>query len=580
MKRATLLPGIFRKLGIVRLLPARAQAEMVVLVVTKIGLAILDLLLAALLFLLFSLLQKQGPGGPRRLATIIHFPHSFNALACATIVVLCMRMAGDFYVTGWTCRFSQKLYVNFMLSLLKGYLAMRWDRYTQRNRSDFIRHCMTTALDAAYGFQILQEFAASGVVTVLLLVAAFRVSVLAGIAMVGLGAALLAFHRGVLREQLAGASRGRDEALSQLQMRTAELFSLARECAIYGNDDFFVRSIRGHASRLQVSNQRLAQLPQVPKMMVDYGSMILFVAVIAAAYNMRSNVSHLISLLVFYFVLSRRLLPTISQLVMVAGQFDGLMPSIRLVQEQLSGCEDDARVVSEPSPYSSLPGLLVLDGVTLSYGTGGVILDKIDCVVKAGECIVLRGPSGTGKSSLLYIAGGLLTPSSGRVACAVEKSGIAYVPQDVVLFDGTVRDNIVFGMLDRGDEAVWNALRIAQIDAYIRTLPDGLHSRTGDNGVMLSGGQRQRLGIARAIYRNPLLLLLDEATAALDADNESRLLNSIGDAFPATALLMVTHRPYVPEYACRAFRLVSGKLVEEHTKMPETSRAVALGGRS
>lgn len=88
------------------------------LVITKIGLSILDLFLAALLYLLFSLLQKQGPVGSGQVAVIVHLLHSFNGLACATIVVLCLRMAGEFYVTGRTCRFSQKLYVSFMLSLL------------------------------------------------------------------------------------------------------------------------------------------------------------------------------------------------------------------------------------------------------------------------------------------------------------------------------------------------------------------------------------------------------------------------------------------------------------------------------
>jgi ABC-type multidrug transport system fused ATPase/permease subunit len=560
-----------RAVGAIRLLRRKTQVEMGALVAVKIALALLDLVLAGLLYALFSVLQVSSGhmGGAHLLASVPLFPHTFNRIACTAVIVLCIRVAGDFYAAGWTCRFSQTVYLQFMLSLLQRYLGMRWVVYVQRNRSELMRHCLTTSLDAAYGYQLLVELFASSIVTMLLLAAAFRVSVIAGCITVTLGSALLLLHRGTLRGHINRAAAGREGSLRQLQMRMSELFQLAREISVYGNSESFTSRISHFAAELAHSNKRMSQLPQIPRLLVDYGSMVVFVVVLMFAHSLHSDVSHLISLLVFYFVLSRRLLPTISQLVMVAGQVEGMLQNIEVIRDELHAASSQAMRSTLSALSLDSAAVVTLSGLSFSYPDGTPVLRNVHLSVHPGECIVLRGASGIGKSSLLHLICGLLEPSVGTVSSRIEKSQIAFVPQDVVLLDGTMRENVVFGSEDRGEPSILEALAAAQMRDFTASLPHGIESRTGDNGLLLSGGQKQRIGVARALYRRPALLLLDEATSALDIENESRLFKALKHSFPQTAIVMVTHRPHVPLFADRIFQLRDGQLAEESVMKAE-----------
>ena len=146
---------------------------------------------------------------------------------------------------------------------------------------------------------------------------------------------------------------------------------------------------------------------------------------------------------------------------------------------------------------------------------------------------------------------GLLTPTSGdvlvdgRLTTAADRSWqrhIAYVPQDVFLLDATIRDNITFSTRHPQPEAIERATSLAQLDDWIRQLPDGLDTQIGERGVLLSGGQRQRIGLARALYRQPSLLILDEATSALDVETEAAIGDAIDKLAGGVTLIVVAHR--------------------------------------
>ena len=144
---------------------------------------------------------------------------------------------------------------------------------------------------------------------------------------------------------------------------------------------------------------------------------------------------------------------------------------------------------------------------------------------------------------------------------------IAYVPQDIVIFSGTVRNNVVLGfpLYLGADEPVWTALKKAQLEEFIRSLPNGLDTEIGERGAKLSGGQRQRLGIARALFTNPKLLVLDEATSALDNTTEHEVSNSLGDLNGEVTLIIVAHRLSTVRKADRVLYFDKGKIIAEGT---------------
>jgi ABC-type multidrug transport system fused ATPase/permease subunit len=162
---------------------------------------------------------------------------------------------------------------------------------------------------------------------------------------------------------------------------------------------------------------------------------------------------------------------------------------------------------------------------------------------------------------------GVAHPACGTIK--VDRSTIAYVPQDVPLLDDSVRTNLLFGLSQRSENELMEALKLARLDTFVADLPLGLDSKVGDNGARLSGGERKRLGLARAILRGSTLLLLDEATSALEEDSERAILENL--IASGRAILLATHRTTSHALAHRVFRIERGTLVEDARIQPLTA---------
>ena len=197
--------------------------------------------------------------------------------------------------------------------------------------------------------------------------------------------------------------------------------------------------------------------------------------------------------------------------------------------------------------------------------------------IKKGDSIGLIGESGAGKTTLGDIILGLLKPNQGNVLIdgldvyAMPKSWariVGYVPQAVFLADDTVRNNIKFG-LDAdisNDKLVWEALERAQLKHFVESLPDGLETIVGERGIKFSGGQRQRIAIARALYAKPEILVLDEATAALDNETEKAVMESIDALQGQITLIIVAHRLTTIRNCDKIYEIKDGKVIERSKK--------------
>lgn len=201
-------------------------------------------------------------------------------------------------------------------------------------------------------------------------------------------------------------------------------------------------------------------------------------------------------------------------------------------------------------------------------------LHGIDFNIKRGERVCIAGPSGGGKSTLLDIVMGPLPPTSGQVlvdgldiaqARRGWQQGIGYVPQLIGLIDDTLRRNIALGIPESqiDESAVQQALRQSGLEEFVSSLPDGLDTFVGEDGIRLSGGQRQRIGIARALYHGPEVLVLDEPTSALDVDAEADILGCILEPVAGRTVLMAAHRPTAIAMCDRVIRLEAGRVVED-----------------
>ena len=216
-----------------------------------------------------------------------------------------------------------------------------------------------------------------------------------------------------------------------------------------------------------------------------------------------------------------------------------------------------------------------LKNITYKYpNTNVLIFDNAGMEIPVGKSVGIVGTSGAGKTTVVDILLGLLRLQGGEIlADGVEVrehyqewlKNIGYIPQTIFMIDSSIRKNVAFGYADEDidDDKVWEALREAQLDEFVKGLPEGLDTSIGERGIRISGGQRQRIGIARALFEDPEVLVLDEATSALDNDTEAAIMDSINRLQGRKTLIIIAHRLQTIEKCDMVYRVEGGKAVRE-----------------
>ncbi|EYD75055.1 hypothetical protein Rumeso_03383 [Rubellimicrobium mesophilum DSM 19309] len=226
-----------------------------------------------------------------------------------------------------------------------------------------------------------------------------------------------------------------------------------------------------------------------------------------------------------------------------------------------------------PRRLSRAQGAIAFEEVRFAYPGRDSALRGLSLAIRPGEAVALTGPNGAGKSTLMALLLRLMDPQAGIVRLdgldlrelrlADLRRQIGLVPQRPLLFDGTVRDNIGFGREGATDAEIEAAARLAQAHDFIGTLPEGYATLIGEHGVRLSGGQGQRIALARALLKDPPILVLDEATSMFDLDGESAFVAAAATAFRGRTVILITHRPATLALADRIVTLEAGRIVAQ-----------------
>ena len=336
-----------------------------------------------------------------------------------------------------------------------------------------------------------------------------------------------------------------------------------KDVKVLHREEFFVRNYYESGAIGADVARNYAVFNNLPRLLIEtifMAAMLLFIML----YMLRGgNIGILIPQLSAFAVAAMRVMPGTNRINTYLSEIAYAQPCLDYLYENLTsnmkadvnGSVTGLTEAAQPELQSTkLQDKIVLDHITYAYpNTEKNIFTDAHMEVKKGQSVGIMGPSGAGKSTIVDILLGLLHVQEGSITCDGVNifdnygdwlSKIGYIPQSIYLIDESIRDNIAFGIdADRiDDKRIWDVLEEAQLKEFVKELPEGLDTTIGDRGVRISGGQRQRLGIARALYHDPEILVFDEATSALDSDTEKAVMDAINSFHGRKTMVIIAHR--------------------------------------
>lgn len=357
--------------------------------------------------------------------------------------------------------------------------------------------------------------------------------------------------------------------------------------AIYGIKDvkvlhresFFADNYESNGKIGAKLNQKYAIINALPRILIETIFMVSILGYLVVCVALGDDMTQMLPTLTAFGLAAVRLLPCVNRINTYLTDISYFRPCLDYVYENMNINEISKKTNQTLLPVDETKTMELKDRIELkdivyAYpNTDVLIFDHADMEIPYGKSIGIMGPSGAGKSTIVDILLGLLKVHDGQILCDGDNvfenypawlAQIGYIPQSIYLVDEPIRNNIAFGIADDeiDDNRIWQVLEEAQLKEFIQTLPEGLDTTIGDRGVRLSGGQRQRLGIARALYHNPEILVFDEATSALDNETEAAVMEAINSFHGKKTMVIIAHRLNTIEKCDMIYKVEGGKITQ------------------
>ncbi|HIK24879.1 MAG TPA: ABC transporter ATP-binding protein [Thermosynechococcus sp. M46_R2017_013] len=346
-----------------------------------------------------------------------------------------------------------------------------------------------------------------------------------------------------------------------------------KEVKVLGREQVFLDVYEQNLIEERKANFFLSFINQLPRAYFEILAVTTIILIIILTLIQRGSVAQVLPLISLFAAAAFRLLPSANRLIMNLNNAIFYSASVDIIYDDVLEARSLQIQRAEPAAVKPFRDRLELIDLYYTYPNApSPALCGVSLTIKQGEMVGFVGASGAGKTTIVDLILGLLEPSQGDIRVDGEsiyhnlaqwQRQIGYIPQTIYLSDDTLRRNIAFGLPDEAidETAVWAAVEAAQLSTFVRTLPDGLDTVVGERGVRLSGGQRQRVGIARALYHNPSVLVMDEATAALDNQTEAGVMAAIQSLSRNKTIIMIAHRLSTVMECDRLYLMAHGQVV-------------------
>lgn len=509
--------------------------------------------------------------------------HDFNTILiliiCALIFAFVFKNSYLVFSTYVQARFVNNNRYKTSRDLLSQYLHRPYEYYLNADSATILR---TIYGDMDNVFNLLQQcmnLSAEAIVSVclacMMLVMDFKMTMVI-VFMLGI---TTVFISRVLKRKLNRIGEHSRKEQANLYKWILQSVSGIKDVKVLNKEEYFTEqyeiAARNYASDIVKNNVFI----NIPRLLIETVSIASILGYLAVSILMGTSISELMQLVSAFALAAVRLMPSVNRVNTYIANISYYESALNYIYDNIDiesvreqGRRDAIKKQNDSKERITLTQEIALKNINYAYpNTDKKIFDNADMLIPVGKSIGVVGPSGAGKTTVVDILLGLLDIQDGAITSDGTNimdnySGwlahIGYIPQSIYMVDDTIKSNIAFGVKEEeiDEDRVWEVLEEAQMKSFVEKLPDGLDTEIGERGVRISGGQRQRLGIARALYHNPELLIFDEATSALDNDTETAIMEAIDKLHGEKTMVIIAHRLRTIENCDMIYEVKEGKI--------------------
>ena len=476
------------------------------------------------------------------------------------------------YLTWRQNKFSSNLTTNLANNLFKGYLQMPYQFHINRNSSIPLSMIQNEISSFSSVTQAFIQLFSEGTILLGILVTLFYIFPTGTLfVIVFYGISVLFFYK-ISKNKLSVWGKDRHDLLLKMNKSLLQGFGGIKDLKIYGRESFFSEKFANVNLKSSEIYIKVNTLSFVPRYFLELLAVTGLIGLIFLMLFLKQPLDSILQSLGVFVAAAFRMIPSVNRIMISMQQIKFANVTINKLQNEFSYINENSKKMTQNSTTQNVnfETQIQFKNVSFSYENSKHIFSNFNLQINSGEFIGIIGTSGSGKSTLVDLLLGLLKPNSGVILSdnisihenLIEwQHQIGYVPQTIYLTDDTLQNNIGFGIPESEIDLtrINFAVKAAQLDVYVNSLPEGLNTNVGERGVKMSGGQRQRIGIARALYNLPKILVLDEATSALDNHTEQEVMESIY-LMKNITVIIIAHRLSTLSKCNRIIEIKSGKI--------------------
>ncbi len=561
----------------------RAMGKLLLLMVISAGLetGAVMMVMAVVQLILDPVTLEQGKVY-QWICDLLHLQDTvqFSVLAILFLIALYKKKNSfQFVLQRSLYRFVYSNQFQTASNLMKNFVRRDYEYYLNAETS-IIQRSITADVSNMYALiMAVLQIASEAIVAVFLVVALAIQDPIMTIVISVLLLVTLAVIKNIIKPIMNRTGKENQDYGASMFAWIAQTIQGIKEIKVAGREQYFIGEYCKVGEGYVKAMERFSLFNNTPKLLIETVSIAGLLGYIMVLIVAGADVSGMVSLFAAFGIAAMRLLPAASRInnQMTSMAFNEpffFNVSDNLVEETNAENTDISYAVAAKEKLPVTKEVRLAD-ITYHYpNSDKLIFNHASVSFPIGKSIGIVGTSGAGKTTIIDILLGLLKLQGGKVlADDVDiqthyrewLANVGYIPQMIFLLDADIRKNVAFGIPEEeiDDQRLWYALREAQLDEFVKTLPEGIATGIGERGIRLSGGQRQRIGIARALYNDPEVLILDEATSALDNDTEAAIMDSINRLHGKKTLVIIAHRLQTIEKCDMVFRVEDGGIYRE-----------------